>query len=649
MVRRWGIRYWPVMALLMGLIVGTGGPVSAAVGDVASAQSIGDQIPGAEVRNPQRIKGRFGHVLADNTPRTYRGPEPPPAVARELWWKWTAPADGQFVFDTHGSEFDTTLTIYAGSNPANMVEVAANDDDGDVATSALRIDAQRGESYHIRVDIDEDVPGMVDLSWREVEASSIEGPQTEGFQSLSFTDIPISINTGEKPQSKVWQHDGNWWAVLASTGVSPVGTWLWKLNDDGRWSNVLHLSPATDVRGDARRDGDVTHILLHGPSSELVSIQYVPGEDRYEFWGERASATPVSLPGSETATIDIDSTGRMWLAADAPPSVDVYHSDAPYESFSGPISLANNIDPDDIAAVTALPGQVGVLWSNQTTRRFGFRVRIDNSAPGTWGTDEVPAGSSALPVGGGMADDHVNVAVASDGTLYAAIKTEYEHPDHPVIGLLVRRPGGGWDPLHEVDRVGTRPIALVNEQDATVSVLYTSRTGMGDILMKTAPTNTVGFGNSVTVISGLYNNVTSTKENWTDEVLVLASSSGHARHAFVKRGSAPSDPEPDSEYFDAAQAIGTSTSWNNYTAFAGGADYTGDGRADLIARGKSGALYLFPGTGTGSLGSRRQIGSSTSWNNYTAFAGGADYDGDGRADLIARRESGALYLFAGRR
>jgi large repetitive protein len=563
-----------------------------------------------------------------------------------LWWNWTAPSNGRFVFDTHGSEFDTRLTVYSGTGPATLVEVASNDDDGDVSTSAIRFEARRGESYYIRVDSEDDLPGVVDLSWHEVDPPPMDGTEAESFQTLSFADIPISINTGEKPQSKVWQYDGTWWAVLASTGVSPVGTWLWRLDDDGRWSNVLHLSPATDVRGDAKRAGDVTHILLHGPSSELVSIQYVPGEDRYEFWEERASATPVSLPGSETATIDIDSNGRMWLAADAPPSVDVYYSDVPYESFSGPISLANNIDPDDIAVVTALPGQVGVLWSNQTTRRFGFRPRADGSSPETWGPDEVPAGSSALPIGGGMADDHVNVAVASDGALYGAIKTEYEHPDHPVIGLLVRRPGGGWDPLLEVDRVGTRPIALVNEEDATVSVLYTSRTGMGDILMKTAPTNTVGFGNSATVISGLYNNVTSTKENWADEVLVLASSSGHARHAFVEKGSAPSDPEPDSEYFDAPRVVGTSTSWNNYTAFVGG-DYNGDGRWDLVARGKSGALYFFPGTGTGTLGSRRQVGSSTSWNNYTAFVGG-DYNGDGRSDVMARRQNGVLYLFSGR-
>ena len=38
-----------------------------------------------------------------------------------------------------------------------------------------------------------------------------------------------------------------------------------------------------------------------------------------------------------------------------------------------------------------------------------------------------------------MADDHLNVAVASDGTLYAAVKTSYDTAGYPKIAMLVRR------------------------------------------------------------------------------------------------------------------------------------------------------------------------------------------------------------------
>src|SRR5437867_13408501 len=49
----------------------------------------------------------------------------------------------------------------------------------------------------------------------------------------------VSANTGEKPQSKVWFHANQWWAVLPSTSVSLVVTWLWRLEPNNSWTNVL--------------------------------------------------------------------------------------------------------------------------------------------------------------------------------------------------------------------------------------------------------------------------------------------------------------------------------------------------------------------------------------------------------------------------
>lgn len=71
--RRWGARNWLVLLPLMGLMISTGGLASVAVANVATTPSATpDQIPGADVENPQRINGRFGHVLAENVPRAHR-------------------------------------------------------------------------------------------------------------------------------------------------------------------------------------------------------------------------------------------------------------------------------------------------------------------------------------------------------------------------------------------------------------------------------------------------------------------------------------------------------------------------------------------------------------------------------------------------
>jgi hypothetical protein len=144
----------------------------------------------------------------------------------------------------------------------------------------------------------------------------------------TLDNISLSTTTGEKPQSKLWQHAGTWWAVLPSSGVSPAGTWLWRL-DEKKWRNVLRLSPRTDTKADACAVGDLTHVLLHGGGTTLASLEYVPSEATYRLWSERPTLTAVSLSGAETATIDVDSTGRMWLATDSGSDIIVRYSDPP--------------------------------------------------------------------------------------------------------------------------------------------------------------------------------------------------------------------------------------------------------------------------------------------------------------------------------
>lgn len=88
--------------------------------------------------------------------------------------------------------------------------------------------------------------------------------------------------------------------------------------------------------------------------------------------------------------------------------------------------------------------------------------------------------------------------------------------------------------------------------------------------------------------------------------------------------------------------------WSQYNALVGHGDFNGDGKADLIARNKStGAVYLYKGagkSGTGAFAARVKV---RSWPSYNAFDAVGDFTGDGKADLLIRNASGTLYVYPG--
>ncbi|WP_276499515.1 InlB B-repeat-containing protein [Pontibacter litorisediminis] len=348
----------------------------------------------------------------------------------------------------------------------------------------------------------------------------------EGFASVTpLSPLPIHTSLGDQPQSKVWSYAGKWWAVLPTTGE---GTHIWRL-DGKTWTKVLAISPSDYTRADCKVQGNNAHILLYrGASlpSQLVSVEYSSVSGNYAPWSQRASNVSLSLDaGVKTATIDIDGTGRMWLASNGNNNAYVRWSDAPYTNWSAPVTVATGLTSDDICAIIAMPkaNKMGLLWSNQNTKRFGFKTHTDGTTPSTWSADEVPASQSAIESADGMADDHLNMALASDGTLYCAVKTGFK-TGLPRIALLVRRPSGTWDDLYEVSKAGNRPIVILNETIGKVKVLYAAPSA-GGIYYKESSTSNIAFGSELSLINETCDYATSSKENYSSEIVIFASTS----------------------------------------------------------------------------------------------------------------------------
>ncbi|MER5962066.1 VCBS repeat-containing protein [Streptomyces sp. NPDC002057] len=87
--------------------------------------------------------------------------------------------------------------------------------------------------------------------------------------------------------------------------------------------------------------------------------------------------------------------------------------------------------------------------------------------------------------------------------------------------------------------------------------------------------------------------------------------------------------------------------WQVYDRIAAGGDVTGDGRADLLATDKAGVLWLHPGTGsaTAPFAARKRIGGG--WGVYNEVASLGNLAGGPAGDLVARDRTGALWLYLG--
>ncbi|MFE5945608.1 FG-GAP repeat domain-containing protein [Streptomyces sp. NPDC056480] len=88
--------------------------------------------------------------------------------------------------------------------------------------------------------------------------------------------------------------------------------------------------------------------------------------------------------------------------------------------------------------------------------------------------------------------------------------------------------------------------------------------------------------------------------------------------------------------------------WQVYDQIAAGSDLNRDGRPDLVATDKAGALWLYKGTGVAKapFASRTRIGHG--WNAYDRIAATGNIGGDPSGDLVARDRSGVLWLYLGR-
>ncbi|MCA6093999.1 VCBS repeat-containing protein [Streptomyces sp. SCA3-4] len=133
---------------------------------------------------------------------------------------------------------------------------------------------------------------------------------------------------------------------------------------------------------------------------------------------------------------------------------------------------------------------------------------------------------------------------------------------------------------------------------------------------------------------------------WTDITAATQTDqdqNGEADHVYVRavEGSLIYGPTVDEQQ----EAVVIGGGWNIYDRIFSPGNLAGGSEPDLLARDKSGVLYLYTARADGTLGDRYRVGPG--WDIYTDIAGRGDLNGDGKTDMVAKDKSGVLWFYKG--
>ena len=221
-------------------------------------------------------------------------------AGQSVWFRWTAPNNGLYSFNTEGSDFDTVLAVYTGTSLLTLIEETSAH--GEVAydfPARVFFTAVAGTTYRIALDgwfADTNYEGIYRLSWLKVLP-----PANDNFANgipLSGRSgrIDVSNREGTKEQNEdggsgasVWyrftaQEDGYLRLVEDEfTTIFPVfivytGTALDSLTEefpetsDSRYAvnagTVYHIMVDADIPGEV---GDISFQYSFAPKNDYFA------------------------------------------------------------------------------------------------------------------------------------------------------------------------------------------------------------------------------------------------------------------------------------------------------------------------------------------------------------------------------------------
>ncbi len=127
-----------------------------------------------------------------------------------VWWTWIAPSNGVASLTTDGSNFDTALEVFTGSDPANLAGVATNLNDSFGTNSTVVFNATAGTPYQIKVYGENGSWGNIILKLRLFTQPPTITMQPVGARTATNSAVRLSVTaTGTTPLTYQWSLNGS--------------------------------------------------------------------------------------------------------------------------------------------------------------------------------------------------------------------------------------------------------------------------------------------------------------------------------------------------------------------------------------------------------------------------------------------------------
>lgn len=387
---------------------------------VGVAPGLGAPPPNDAIAAAEPIEGKSGSRRGTNVEATDEPGEPAyDDGRRSVWYRWVAPASGQFLFETCNASgvqpttYDTVLAAFAGASPSEFRRVAQNDD-ACQEQSQIVFEAAAGTTYHVVVAGYEGETGAFTLRWRHLVAPANDAfaqPQTltGATGTVTGSNQGATLEPGEPAHADesgasvwyVWTAPANLRLTFETCGSSfdtllviYTGTSLSTLTRVVQGDDECRLS--TRVRLDARA-GTTYRIALAGYGEQgtfrLAWLRRPANDDTANAQvvrGPRGTLTGTNVAATREPNEPSRHRATVWYRWRAPSSTTVAFSTCT-ASFDTVLHVFRTTDSGRLVAVGSnddgCRGEgVGSLLVVHPAARATYYVGVDglSGATGTY-------------------------------------------------------------------------------------------------------------------------------------------------------------------------------------------------------------------------------------------------------------------------